>query len=48
MERKKSWWDHKITYTRKEVIVLCWLCSIPIVGWAALTIVMLVRDKINK
>ncbi len=36
MDEKKSWYDYKREWTRMDLIKFGWMCSIPVVGWAAL------------
>jgi len=43
MAKQKDWYNYKRTLTRKELLKLCWTCSIPFVGWMGLGLAMFLK-----
>ena len=39
----KDYWKYEKTHTRKDLLKLCWMCSVPIAGWIALIYVMIFK-----
>ena len=44
----KNYWKYEKTITRKELMKVCWLCSIPIIGWIVLLYIMIFKPRKEK
>ena len=43
--KNKNYWDCKKELTRREVIMMGWIFSIPIIGWITLLMVMIFKPE---
>jgi hypothetical protein len=43
---KKSWYDYEKIITREQLLIFGWFCSIPIIGWIALSLIMILKNKL--
>jgi len=43
--KPKSWYSYERTFTRKELLMLCWACSVPFASWFALSFYMFMKPK---
>ena len=41
--KMKNYWDKEKKVSRRLLYNLCWLCSIPFVGWIALILIGLIK-----
>lgn len=39
----KDYWKYEKVISRGELIKLCWMCSVPIVGWLTLIFIWLIK-----
>jgi hypothetical protein len=39
----KKWLKYEKSFSRKELLEFCWICSVPLIGWIGLIITMVLK-----